>query len=82
MMHSTESNLPKEKNILLYDEDKNGFAISAKRKSKTRFSEQSYTEKNNFILYPKSRPFGIKYNNIFKLKAHQLNWYLVVCCKN
>ena len=45
MMHSTESNLPKEKNILLYDEDKNGFAISAKRKSKTRFSERSYTEK-------------------------------------
>ena len=45
MMHSTESNLPKEKNILLYDEDKIGFAISAKRKSKTRFSEQSYINK-------------------------------------
>ena len=64
MMHSTESNLPKEKNILLYDEDKNGFAISAKRKSKTRFSEQSYINKKNFILYPKPRPFSIVYNYV------------------
>ena len=35
----------KKKTFFLYDGDKNGFAISAKRKSKTRFSEQSYLTK-------------------------------------